>query len=106
MSKPYLAAVVALLSYAPAALAQNAASPQPVTITGCPVAGVEGNCLAITSKGTTYNITSANPKPDPSKHLMISLRGTPDPDKVSICMQGTILKDIKWEYLKQTCPAP
>jgi len=106
----YAAAILALC--AQGAAAQNkppksdSPTPQPVDAAGCPRAGVEKGCMVLTSKGKTYNITAANPKPDLDQHRGISLRGTTDPGAMSYCMQGRILKDIKWEYTKQRCPVP
>lgn len=88
------------------AIAQDKQTPQRVKLRGCPMAGVEHGCIVIKSKGQTYDISGATPKPDPKKHLMISLEGTPASGKVSYCMQGPILTDITWQYLKQSCPVP
>ena len=74
-----------------------------VTITGCPYPGVVATCLMIKDKdGTVYNITGANPKPVPGD-VAIVLTGTVA-QKVSICMQGAILDDIKWDRTKMRCP--
>lgn len=80
-----------------------AAEEKKVTLTGCPYPGVEGTCLMIKDKdGTVYNITSANPKPAPND-VAIILTGTVA-QKISICMQGIVLDDIKWDRTKMRCP--
>jgi hypothetical protein len=80
-----------------------AAEGKKVTITGCPYPGVEAACLMIKDKdGTVYNITSANPKPA-SNDVAIILTGTVA-QKLSICLQGTVLDDIKWDRTKMRCP--
>jgi hypothetical protein len=100
---PLGCAMLALL--AQAAWAQNAApapASQPVNVLGCPKPGVEAGCIVLTDKGVTYNITAAKPKPDFGK-LGIQLKGMTDPGRVSICMQGTPVKDITWSYTRQDC---
>jgi len=52
--------------------------------------------------GTVYNITGANPKPMPND-VVIILTGTVT-QKLSICLQGIVLDDIKWQRTKMRCP--
>ncbi len=52
--------------------------------------------------GTVYNITGANPKPLPND-VAIIVTGTVA-QKISICMQGIVLDDIKWDRTKMRCP--
>jgi len=74
-----------------------------VTIAGCPYPGVEFACLMIKDKdGTVYNISAASPRPVPNE-VAIALTGTVTP-KLSLCMQGVVLDDIKWERSKARCP--
>jgi hypothetical protein len=74
-----------------------------VTLTGCPYPGVEAACLMIKDKdGTVYNISSANPKPVPND-VAIILTGTLT-QKLSLCLQGVVLDDIKWDRTKRRCP--
>ena len=118
----------AIVAVALGALVTNAAAggpgPEPtstgktVHISGCPAPGVEaGNCLTLTSRGTTYDISAAtaqanpaNPADPPAKprvgYLGITVDGTVDPSTVSTCQQGTILKDIKWTYTRSKCDNP
>ena len=88
--------------------------PKTIHVTGCPSKGVEASCLMLISKNQTYDITSAPAQVDPAHpqgppsrprvgYLGISLDGTVAEDAVGICMQGTILKDIKWSYTRQKC---
>ncbi len=80
-----------------------AAEGKKVTITGCPYPGVESTCLMIKDKdGTVYNITGAHPKPAPYD-VAIILTGTVA-QKLSLCMQGIVLDDIKWDRTKMRCP--
>jgi hypothetical protein len=80
-----------------------AAEGKKVTVTGCPYPGVEAGCLMIKDKdGTVYNITGANPKPQPNDVAIIAT-GTVA-QKLSICNQGTVLDDIKWDRTKMRCP--
>jgi hypothetical protein len=80
-----------------------AAEGKKVTVTGCPYPGVLATCLLIKDKdGTVYNITVANPKP-PFNDVAIIVTGTVT-DKLSICNQGTVLDDIKWDRTKMRCP--
>jgi hypothetical protein len=101
MMKIVALALPALLAGAIAGPA--AAEGKKVTITGCPYPGVEFSCLMIKDKdGTVYNITGAHPKPAPND-VAIILTGTVA-QKLSICMQGIVLDDIKWDRTKMRCP--
>jgi hypothetical protein len=85
-------------------LAAGAAPPvgTQVSVRACPYAGVTDPCLMINgADGTVYNITSASPKPPPGG--MIRLRGTVT-DKLSACIQGTVLDGITWRALRRKCP--
>ena len=76
-----------------------------VKLTGCPQNGVTAGCLVIQDNGgQTYNITAADPKPDPAQQLVITLTGETSTD-VSICNQGIVLKNIQWSYTKMACRA-
>jgi hypothetical protein len=94
--------VVVAMSYAGAPLTYAAA--QTVHIVGCVSPGVESGCLMIKDKvtGTTYQINSANPKPDPAQHLAVVLKGQVV-EGFDFCMQGPILKEITWNYTKMLC---
>ena len=79
-----------------------AAAAQPVAFRGCPILrDVEGGCLVVQSGGATYDINSAQPRPDPAQRLVIE--GTGVPGGASFCMTGTVLTDIQWHYTKAKC---
>jgi hypothetical protein len=89
--------------YACAFASPVAAEGKKITLAGCPYPGVLTTCLMIKDKdGTVYNITSANPKPAPND-VAIVLTGTVT-QKLSICAQGAVLDDIKWDRTKMRCP--
>jgi hypothetical protein len=75
----------------------------PVTASGC-VRPVENtNCLVVKGRGGGYyDISSANPAPDLSKGVAVSLRGK-DMGKNTQC--GRQLTDVKWSYLGIQCGA-
>jgi len=75
----------------------------PVTASGC-VRPVEStNCLVVKGRGGGYyDISSANPAPDLSKGVAVSLRGT-DSGKNTQC--GRELTNIKFSYLGIQCGA-
>lgn len=76
-----------------------------VTVTGCPYPGVLVTCLMIKDKdGAVYNITGANPRPE-LHDVAIIVTGTIS-SKLSICNQGFVLDDIKWDRTKMRCPKP
>ena len=63
----------------------------------------EGGCIGVKSTqagGPMYDITSANPKPHVDETIMGSGTIT---DKITICMQGTPLTDVKWKKVAD-CP--
>ncbi len=74
-----------------------------VTASGC-VRPVENtNCLVVKGRGGGYyDISSANPAPDLSKGVAVSLRGT-DKGKNTQC--GRELTDVKFSYLGIQCGA-
>ncbi len=81
----------------------NAAG-QTVHILGCVSPGVEIGCLMIKDHktGKTYQINSANPRPDPAQNLVVDLKGQIF-HGVDFCMQGPILTEITWNYTKMSC---
>jgi hypothetical protein len=80
------------------------AAAQAVAAVGCVKPGVEIGCLIIADLKThkIYNISSANPRPDPARNLVISLKGQISAG-VSFCQQGTILSGITWSYTRMSC---
>ena len=86
----------------------------PVHVAGCPAKGVESGCLVLSSQGKTYDITAAPAQVDPANptsppapprigYLGIILDGSIDAGSVGTCMQGPIIKDIKWSYSRERC---
>jgi hypothetical protein len=77
---------------------------QEVRVTGCPTAGVEAGCIVLKGQdGTLFNISSADPKPDLTRRLVITVIGTKSGGP-SACMQGQTLIDVHWRYTRQRCP--
>ena len=75
---------------------------QRVTVIGCPMAGVEPNCLLIRgADNVTYNITGARQRPQPGQRA-VRLSGTMS-RKASYCQQGFVLENIVWSYTEQAC---
>jgi hypothetical protein len=73
-----------------------------VALTACPHAGITAPCLTLNgADGTVYNITSATPKP-PLNGRMIRLRAIVS-DKISACLQGSVLDRIRWTPVRQKC---
>jgi hypothetical protein len=98
-------AIVAVAIASGFAASSQGAGAETVTVQGCPIPGVTAGCLVIQGfDKQTYNITAAKPRPMPDDRV-IRLTGTKT-DKVSLCMQGVVLDDIKWSYTQQKCPKP
>jgi hypothetical protein len=73
-----------------------------IALMACPHQGALPSCLMINgSDGTVYNITSATPRP-PLDSRMIRLRAIVT-DRVSACLQGTVLDRIRWTPVRQKC---
>jgi hypothetical protein len=91
--------IAALLSCAAQAAPQVG---ERVALAACPHAGITAPCLTVNgADGTLYNITAAIPKP-PLNGRMIRLRATVS-DKLSACLQGTVLDRIRWTPVRQKC---
>ncbi|WP_297512886.1 hypothetical protein [uncultured Caulobacter sp.] len=74
-----------------------------VTASGCVRPVEKTNCLVVKGRGGGYyDISSANPAPDLSKGVAISLQGT-DRGKNTQC--GRELTDVKFSYLGIQCGA-
>jgi hypothetical protein len=70
---------------------------------GCISLGKEPACILLQS-GRIYDVSSANPKMDPMRHLGVQVMGT-KASRASAC--GTlaiVLDNILWRYTTQTCP--
>ena len=94
-----IAALLAAGSFAVSA----AAAPKDVVVQfkGCTMPGVETGCLLVKSGSQTYNISSAKPRPDLDRAIAgrgIAWAG------MSHCMQGKLLKDVRWSYIRMPCP--
>jgi hypothetical protein len=79
---------------------------QEVSFRGCPrIVDVEKprGCLVVKSGTETYDIDSAQPRPDPGK-LIIEGTGIYNPETVGICMTGKILRNVKWHNTTAKCP--
>jgi hypothetical protein len=73
-----------------------------VALTACPRQGTLPSCLMINGgDGTVYNITGAAPRP-PLDGRMIRLRAIVT-DRLSACLQGTVLDRIRWTPVRQKC---
>lgn len=78
------------------------AAEERVSLVGCPIAGVEMNCLILKGRdNVAYDISAAKPMPR-AGYLAVQLSGT-KANKVGICQQGVILEDIQWSYTKEKC---
>jgi hypothetical protein len=123
-SLPGVFVVVTVLLLAASEVSSQQRAPKPeatgsfdVHVVACVRKGVEGGCLIVadSKSGKTYDITSAPAETPPGggapekprpEYLIVDLYGNICKDCMGICMQGVILKDIKWSYTKQRCPAP
>ena len=100
-SKVGILATALLVAGWQVAIAQTAGTNK-VSVTGCPVPGVEANCLVIRgSDNATYNISGAKPRPAIGQRA-IRLTGNKT-RKVSYCQQGIVLDNIAWSYTDQNC---
>ncbi len=80
----------------------TASAQQRVTVIGCPIAGVEPNCLLVRgADNNTYNISGARQRPQLGQRA-IRLSGTTT-RKTSYCQQGVVLENIVWSYTEQAC---
>ena len=78
------------------------AAEERVSLVGCPIAGVEMNCLILKGRdNVAYDISAAKPMPR-AGYLAVQLSGT-KANKVGVCQQGVILEDIQWSYTKEKC---
>ena len=101
-----LAPVVLASSIAVAVAAKkpNPIGPFTVHFAGCPILhDIEGGCLTVKSKGSTYEINAIRSDFDPAKHLGIAGTGLWYPATGTTCMMGKPLSHIKWNYTRQKC---
>jgi len=82
--------------------AVSMAAGQLVRFHGCPMAGVQKECVVVRSGRFTYNVTAALPK------IQLNGRGIVGrglvAGGVSSCMQGVGLRGISYTYTRQRCP--
>jgi hypothetical protein len=64
-----------------------------ITTSGCAMAGVEAGCVVLESGGVVYNITAAQPKPEPGTFGTVKGAAA---ERMSSCQQGTILDPAHW----------
>jgi len=99
--------VLALAGCGKAGPSQAEAASQPQTVTvhavGCPTPGPQAGCLTMKSKGTIYDVTSANPAIDMSRGVGISLTGQ-SAGETTAC--GAKLSAVTVEYLNLQCGTP
>src|SRR4051794_9780094 len=79
-----------------------AQSPSDETHDGCVRAGTQAGCVQLNS-GQIYDVSSANPRMDPSLHLGVEVtakRAT----TAGACATGIALDQIRWRYTNQHCP--
>jgi hypothetical protein len=103
------ASVASLVALASAPLARSNSrkldSDLKVTFAGCPMLHpIEGGCLTVTSKGETYLLNAANPRPNPALGRGIIGSGILHPGTMSVCMMGKPLRSIQWQYSRMKCP--
>jgi len=67
----------------------------PVSFLGCPVSGVEPNCLSARSvDGRLFDISAAQARPDPSSPFAIEVTGQAAP-AAGYCQRGTVLQSVQ-----------
>ncbi len=102
-----LGGVALIASLAVAAVAKkppHPIGPLKVNFAGCPIMhDIEGGCLTVTSRGQTYLLNSAQPRPDPARGLGIAGTGIWHSGTMTSCMIGQPLSSIKWYYTKSKC---
>ena len=98
-----LLAVMMFVTAPPAGSDKQNGNGKSVTLIGCPAAGVMPFCVMLKGKDqVNYNISAAAPMP-PVGDVAVRVTGTVT-DKVSLCMQGAVLDNIKWTKTRQKCP--
>lgn len=76
---------------------------QPVSALGCPIPGVEPNCLSFrATDGSTFDISSAQARPDPRSPFAIEVSGRVSP-AAGYCQQGAILEQVQIRQTNLRC---
>lgn len=66
-----------------------------ISVSGCAAAGVEASCMILNAEdGKTYDITAAQPVPEPGTYGMLTGTLT---DKMSTCQQGPVVDPAQWQ---------
>ena len=75
----------------------------PVAALGCPIPGVEPNCLSFRSvEGFTFDISSAQARPDPRSPFAVEITGRVSP-ALGYCQQGQPLEDVQVRQTNLRC---
>lgn len=75
----------------------------PVAVLGCPIPGVEPNCLSLrATNGAVFDISSAQARPDPRSPFAVEVSGRVTP-AAGYCQQGTILQDVQVRQTNLRC---
>ena len=76
-----------------------------VSVLGCPIPGVEPNCLSVRSvDGQMFDISSAQARPDPRSPYAVEISGQAG-SAVGYCQQGTILQNVQVRQTNLRCVA-
>jgi hypothetical protein len=97
-----LRTIVLATVLAVAAPAVSSAAGHLVRFEGCPMAGVQKQCVVVRSGPTTYNVTAAMPKIQLNGRGIVG-RGLVS-SSVSSCMQGVSLRGVSYAYTHRRCP--
>ncbi len=74
-----------------------------ISVLGCPIPGAEYRCTGLrAADGGMFDISSADPRPDPRGPYAIELTGRVS-QRMSYCQQGVILEDVQWRTTHLRC---
>ena len=74
-----------------------------VAALGCPIPGVEPNCLSLrATDGAVFDISSARERPDPRSPYAIEITGRASP-AAGYCQQGVILEEVEVRTTNLRC---
>ncbi|MDP8916513.1 MAG: hypothetical protein M3M95_04800 [Pseudomonadota bacterium] len=87
----------------PAGPYAGGAAAGPVSFLGCPIPGVEPNCLSVRSvDGRMFDISAAQARPDPRSPFAVEVSGQVA-SAVGYCQQGTILQNVQVRQTNLRC---
>ena len=70
---------------------------------GCPIPGVEPNCLSLrATSGAVFDISGAQARPDPRSPFAVEVSGRISP-AAGYCQQGAILEDVQVRQTNLRC---